>query len=176
MQKNVVNFPVCFVCCFVFSLLRCVASLWMTDSLTNPQNMALLRSENTEPVSTVLYASGILALPSLLIPTTFSPLTSTPPSFPSTRSDSQDITSSRPENTEPVSTVLRLITFCWLHSNCSAYYIGVAYTKLFLLFSVRRSNLALNTATKSCGGSFGLVHSRFCYAAVNCVCNFTRAL
>ena len=34
-----------------------------------------------------------------------------------------------------------------------------------LLFSVRRSNLALKTAAKSCGGRFGLVHSHFCYAA-----------
>ena len=53
-----------------------------------------------------------------------------------------------------------------------------------LLFSVRRSNLALKTAAKSCGGRFGLVHSRICYAAsdlalnraANCDCNFARAL
>ena len=51
-------------------------------------------------------------------------------------------------------------------------------------FSVRRSNLALKTAAKSCGGRFGLIHSRTCYAAfdlalnraVNCDCSFTRAL
>ena len=48
----------------------------LPDSLTHkhyPQNVTSSRSENTEPVSTVLYASSILALQSLLIPTPFSP-------------------------------------------------------------------------------------------------------
>ena len=38
---------------------------------------------------------------------------------------------------------------------------------------MRRSILALKTAAKSCNGRFGLVHSRFCYAAADLALNRT---
>ena len=76
-------------------IFRKVASLWVTRSLIHSlthcsylQGVTTLRPENTEPVSTVLYASSMLALPSLLTPTQFL-FTSwypNPPTHPSSKS------------------------------------------------------------------------------------------
>ena len=56
-------------------------------------------------------------------------------------------------------------------SYSSSVFLGVAYTKLPFLFSVRRSYMALKTAAKSCDGRLGIVHNRFCCAAADLALN-----